>query len=614
LATPTNRKRGFHLLAQIWAFLGKRRKRQVLLLALGTLLGTFLETVSLGAVLPFITVLIEPARAFKHPVVAPVAAQLGIHSPDTLVVVLTASFVGVALLAGASRLTLLRSIHHLAYLVGSDLSAEVYRRTLYQPFSVHVSRNSSELITSISKKVSQAVHVFQQLLVACTSGVLALGITVALLTIDPAVALLTALIFGGSYVAIARVSRRRLRRNGKRAKELSVDLLRVLQEGLGGIRDILLDGSQPVHCDTYRAIDRPMRRAIAANAFLAAGPRMAMEAFGVSSIALLAFWLSRREGGIGSFLPVLGALAMGAQRLLPAFQQTYLGFAHFLGEEASIAEIVRLLNQPIPPSELGPAPPPLPFRREIRCEQLSFRYSATGPWVLRGIDLVIPKGSRVGFVGKTGGGKSTLVDLIMGLLDPVEGRILVDSEAISGTHGRAWRLAVAHVPQSIFLADTNIIENIAFGVPPDKIDLERARKSAQIARIADFIDSQPEGYYAAIGERGVRLSGGQRQRMGIARAMYKEAQVLVFDEATSALDSATERELMQAVEGLSRDLTVLMIAHRLSTLQSCDKIVVLDKGQIAAVGTYAELLETNPTFQSLAAVQAVPSERPGLAP
>jgi ATP-binding cassette, subfamily B, bacterial PglK len=599
----THKRRGFGLLRRIWTFLGRRRKQQVLFLAAGTLVGTFFETLSLGAVLPFMTVLVEPDRVLRYGPVRVLAESAGIETPRQLITILTVTFVAVALFAGAVRLALLRSIHHLAYLIGTDLSSEVYRRTLYQPLSVHVARHSSQLITGISKKVTQCVHVLQQLLTACTSAVLATGITVALLLIDPVIATLTAVIFGGGYVAIARVSRRRLRRNGKLVKELATTLLQLLQEGLGGIRDILLDGTQPVHCSGYKAIDRPMRRAMAANAFLAAGPRIGMEAFGISGIALLSFFLAQREGGLAGFLPSLAALALGAQRLLPAFQQTYVGFAQFVGEEAAIAEVVGMLEQPIPISELGPPPSPLPFHERIECSGLSFRYSPEGPWILRGIDLEIRKGSRVGFVGKTGGGKSTLVDLVMGLLEPVEGRILIDSEPVVGVSARAWRLTVAHVPQAIFLSDTSVAENIAFGVLPEFIDMDRVRQVAKIAHVADFIETLPEGYLSKVGERGVRLSGGQRQRLGIARALYKQAQVLVFDEATSALDNNTERELMQAINGLSKELTVLMIAHRLSTLENCDQIVVLDNGCIAGVGTYAELLANNEIFRSLASGQ-----------
>ena len=259
------------------------------------------------------------------------------------------------------------------------------------------------------------------------------------------------------------------------------------------------------------------------------------------------------------------------------------------------------LEHPLPAYALEPPPPPLDFNDEIRFEQVSFQYPNTEAWVLSDVDLVIRKGARVGFVGKTGGGKSTALDLLMGLLDPVRGRILVDGVAITGTHGRSWQRTIAHVPQSIFLSEASMAENIAFGVPPSKIDHERVREAARIARIADFIESQPQGYEASVGERGIRLSGGQRQRVGIARALYKRASVLVFDEATSALDNSTERELMDSIEALSRDLTILMIAHRLSTVERCDEIVVLEQGRVLATGTYAELVETSETFRTLAA-------------
>jgi ATP-binding cassette subfamily B protein len=221
--------------------------------------------------------------------------------------------------------------------------------------------------------------------------------------------------------------------------------------------------------------------------------------------------------------------------------------------------------------------------------------------VLSDINLEIKKGSSVVFVGRTGGGKSTTLDLLMGLLDPTEGQILVDGQPITGSHGRAWQRAIAHVPQSIFLSDTTIAENIAFGVDPAKIDLDRVREAARIAHIDDFVQTLPAGYQTSVGERGVRLSGGQRQRLGIARALYKRASVLIFDEATSALDSATERDLMDAVEKLSRDLTILMIAHRLTTVERCDEIVMLDQGHIVAIGPYQSLLQTSDPFRSLAA-------------
>jgi ATP-binding cassette, subfamily B, bacterial PglK len=317
-------------------------------------------------------------------------------------------------------------------------------------------------------------------------------------------------------------------------------------------------------------------------------------------IAALAYGLSRQEGGIATALPVLGALAVGAQRMLPALQQTYASWASIAGSQGVLADVIELLDQPIPEDLLQPAPEPLQFRTTIRFDRVRFRYSSDGPWVLNGLDLTITKGARLGFVGATGSGKSTAMDLLMGLLEPTDGQILVDSEPLSRNRVRAWQRTIAHVPQSIYLADATLAENIAFGVPPGAVDIERVRRAARQAQIADFIESRPQGYDALVGERGVRLSGGQRQRIGIARALYKRASVLVLDEATSALDNVTEQSVMDAIEGLDRELTILVIAHRLTTVRRCDSIVELQHGRVVAQGRYEQMLECSSSFRQMA--------------
>jgi ATP-binding cassette, subfamily B, bacterial PglK len=290
---------------------------------------------------------------------------------------------------------------------------------------------------------------------------------------------------------------------------------------------------------------------------------------------------------------------LGAQRLLPALQQGYGAWVSIAGSQASVAKTVELLDQPLPAEASLPAPTPLPFRESVRFNSVRFRYTSDDPWVLDGFNLTIQKGARIGFVGSTGSGKTTALDLLMGLLTPTEGELLVDGELVTGNRVRVWQQSIAHVPQNIFLADATLSENIAFGVTHEATDPDRVRRAARQAQIADFIESRPEGYNATVGERGVRLSGGQRQRIGIARALYKQARVLVFDEATSALDTATEQSVMDAIEGLNRDLTIVLIAHRLSTVRRCDTIVQLEHGRVAAQGTYEQLLERSPSFRSL---------------
>ncbi len=588
------------LLKRLWRHLRRRRRRQFALLIVLMVFTAFAEVVTLGAVLPFLGILTAPEEVWSNSFVQDFAGFFGITSPDDLVLPLTIVFAGAALLAGAARLLLLWTSTRLAYATGADLSFEVYRRTLYQPYPVHMSRNTSETISGMIKVNVVVAGVLVPVPRLFSSIVLLLAITAALVAIDPVVAIAAALGFGGSYVAITWLSRSRLRRNSERIAREQTQVVKAQQEGLGGIRDVLLDGTQPIFSEVYRRSDGPLRRAQGDNVFITQSPRFLMEAIGMVVVAGLAYALSFRDAGIASAIPVLGALALGAQRLLPALQQIYDAWARFTGSHASLRDVVELLDQPLPAEASVPYPEPLQFKDSLRFEGVRFRYADDGPWVLDGLDLTVPKGARVGFVGSTGSGKSTTLDLMMGLLEPTEGRVLVDGEPVIGERLRAWQRSIAHVPQSIFLSDTTWTENIAFGVAADAIDMDRVEEAARRAQIADFIESGPEGYEAIVGERGIRLSGGQRQRIGIARALYKQASVFVFDEATSALDNTTEQSVMDAIDALDRELTILIVAHRLTTVQRCDTIVELEEGRVVARGTYDELLESSPSFRQMA--------------
>ena len=595
----------YALLKRLWQHLPSRRRRQFMLVLGLMVMSAFAEVASLGAVLPFLGILTAPDTVFGNRWVAHAAHGLGIDSAAQLLLPFTVAFAVLALVAGCVRMLLLWVSTRFTFAAGADLSLEVYWRTLYQPYEMHVARNSSDVISGITNKVGGTVMgVLLPLMTLMSSAMLLVAIPLALIAIDPVVALAATAAFGACYAVISWLSRRRLYRNSRRIADAQTRVLRALQEGLGGIRDVLLDGSQPVFCEIYRRADQQLRRAQGGNVFIAQSPRFAMEAVGMVLIAALAYGMTRHAHGASTALPVLGALALGAQRLLPALQQAFAAWATIAGSRAYLTDTITLLDEPLSVDARAPQPEPMRFAQAIAFRNVRFKYAGDGPWVLDGMTFAIPKGARVGLVGGTGSGKSTTLDLLMGLLRPNEGEVLVDGEPLSGVRVRAWQRTLAHVPQTIYLTDASIAKNIAFGVPQEAIDMARVREAARRAQIADFIEAGADGYQAVVGERGVRLSGGQRQRIGIARALYKRASVLILDEATSALDNTTERSVMEAIEGLDRDLTILLIAHRLTTVRRCDTIIELAGGRVVAQAPYEQLLECSQSFRQVAQATA----------
>lgn len=569
------------LIGRLWYHIGSRRRGQFwILLALMTL-SSFAEILSIGAVLPFLGALTAPNRIFLHPAAQPFIQALGLTSADQLLLPMTIVFGLIAIMAGTLRLMLLWVSIRLTFAVGTDLSNGIYRRTLYQPYAVHIARNSSEVVNGISTKVDGVIfYILMPTLNLISASVMLVAILLALLSIIPGIALAAFAGFGLIYAFIIKLARNKLKIDSQHIARESTNVIKSLQEGLGGVRDVLIDGSQEVFCTNYRKADQTLRRAQGSNQFISYSPRYGMEALAMLLIATLAYLLSKQPDGIAMAIPMLAAMALGLQRLLPALQQAYGAWSTIHGAQASLQDTLALLDQPLPDHSDKSVAAQLPFQQQIRLRDISFRYGPQTPWILKNINLTINKGSRIGFMGTSGSGKSTLLDIIMGLLQPTEGGIEIDGEAITAANNRTWQTHIAHVPQAIYLADSNIAENIAFGVSKDQIDHERVRHVARQAQLADIIETWPQQYQTNVGERGVQLSGGQRQRIGIARALYKKADVLIFDEATSALDGETEQSVMQAIDVLSKELTILIIAHRLSTLKNCTQIVELGSGDI----------------------------------
>ena len=579
------------LLRRLWAHITPRRRGQFGLLLVLMIFVSFAEILSIGAVLPFLGVLTAPNRIFEHPSAQPFIQALGLTSGDQLLLPMTISFGLAVFIAGAMRLLLLWTSTRLSFAAGADLSISIYRRTLYQPYSIHVARNSSEVIAGISTKTDDVItHALLPALNFISSSVMMITILIALLFVAPVAAVAIFGGFGLIYVLIARNTRKQMLADSQCIARESTQVIKALQEGLGGIRNVLIDGSQAVYCQIYRNADIPLRRAQCNNGFISASPRYAMETLGMILIIGLAYGLARQTDGIAKAIPVLGTLVLGIQRLLPVLQQAYGAWSGIRSGQASLQDSLDLLDQPLPEHIDHSTIDSIPFQTQIKLNRISFRYSPLDPWVLRNLSLEITKGSRVGFMGTTGSGKSTLLDIIMGLLQPTEGTMKIDDQLITTSNHRSWQARIAHVPQAIFLADSSIVDNIAFGVPRDQIDVDRVREAARKAQIADVIDAWPKKYETVVGERGVRLSGGQCQRIGIARALYKQADVIIFDEATSALDNETEQAVMQAIDGLvGENITILIITHRLTTLKSCTQIVEMADGAIKRIGTYHDL-------------------------
>ena len=586
---PANQPSLFELLNNLWEHISIQYRRKFLLLFFLIILTSFAEIFSIGAVLPFLGVLTNPERIFELPLAQPFIYSLNITSPEQLLFPITVFFAFSALIAGALRLLLLWANTRLSYAVGADLSYSIYRRTLYQPYAIQVSRNSSEIINGISSKTNIIINTINSVLTLLASTVILLTILITLFSIDPLVALSAFGGFGLIYIGIIRLTQKRQMVNSRLMARESTRVIKALQEGLGGIRDILIDGNQSTYCATYLSADIPLRRAQGYTQFVSQSPRYGMEALGMVLIAFLAYALAEQDNGISRAIPILGALALGAQRLLPVLQQAYQSWSSIQSSQASLEDALELLNQPLPEFADEPAPSPISFLQGIRLSQVWFRYGLKTPWVLKNIDLTINKGSRVGFIGETGSGKSTLLDILMGLLQATKGTLEIDGNLIQPKNNRSWQAHITHVPQSIYLADSTIEENIAFGVPKSEINFEKVARCAKAASISKTIESWENQYQTVVGERGVRLSGGQRQRIGIARALYKDADVIIFDEATSALDNETEQAVMDAIESLSKDLTILVIAHRISTLKSCSQIVELCGGEIKRIGSYQDI-------------------------
>ncbi|MDC2988235.1 ABC transporter ATP-binding protein/permease [Prochlorococcus sp. AH-736-J10] len=482
----------------------------------------------------------------------------------------------------------------LAAIIGSDIGSEAYYKSLQQSYEKYINSKSSEIISALNIHIDNVISFINFVLNILSSFFILLGLVTTLLSINTKVALYIGLFMGSFYILIGYTTEDILIKNSRNITIQNNQSTKIIQEAYGAFRDIILDKSQKIYLDIFKRSFYPYRNLRAQNNFLGVFPKFIIEAFSICIISIVALSLTSSNGDISNAFTTLGVFALGAQKILPSIQDIYGSISGIRGSKSSVEIIISLLNQPTPNKNLKIKKNPYKFKKKIVFDNTSYTYSEKSKFVIKNISFEINKGEKVGIIGKTGSGKSTTADLLMGLLKPTKGKIFIDGRDLNEESDNIflsqWQSSIGHVPQTIYLTDRTIAENIAFNQKKEKIDLNAVKLAAKKAQISEFIESMPDKYYSYIGERGIKLSGGQRQRLGIARALYKGANILIFDEATSALDEVTEKILMNTLNEISNYLTVIIITHRLTTIKDCDKLIKLNNGKIEAIGKPIEVL------------------------
>lgn len=581
----------------------RRRAKLVFLLMAGRAL---LEMVGVASVMPFVAVLADPDLVTTNRYLATAYAVLGFDSPRSFLFflgfVVLMLFVSSLAFRALTTYEIVRFSNMRLHSIGCRLLAAYLR----QPYEFFLNRNTADLGKTLLAEVKTVTDsVLVTALRGLSSGLVALMLLILLLSVEPLLSLAVFGLLGSAYGLIYAFTRRLLRRIGKERLGANKKRYVLANEALNGIKELRILGREETYLQRFSEPSRLFARHQATSRVIGEMPFYVVQTAAFGGILVLVLFLLGRHGGIQGALPLISLYAFAGYRLLPVFQEVFrsateIGFS-LPALDALYADLMHKEGGVAASSSSDVAP--LPLTNGIRFESVTYRFpNAPGPAV-EGLDLFIPAGSSVALVGRTGAGKSTTTDLLLGLLQPSEGRILIDGEPLGGESLRRWQRNVGYVPQAIFLSDDTVTANIAFGVPEREIDRIAVERAARTARIHDFIVGDlGQGYDTVIGERGVRLSGGQRQRLAIARALYRDADVIVFDEATSALDNATEAAVMQAIEELHGRKTIILIAHRLSTVRKCDRLFLLRGGRLVAQGTPDDLRTGSPEFALLTQV------------
>lgn len=572
------------LLQNLMLQFGWRRYLQFASLFVLVLVVAVAEVASIGSVIPFMGILVSPEFLNDFPLAKQFLDEISLFLGIGQKKLILMSFVFFVLVAGATRLLLSIFQVRLGHSIGYEMASSIYERVLYQPYKTHLNRNSSEIVTVITNKIDEVIsNVIMGLITILTSTVIILLVVVALLFIQTKITIIIFLGFALIYSFIVFSLKSRLLRNGELVNLQRSFLVKLLNEGLGGIKDILISSTQKPYIDVYNSSNFKLRRSIGNVQIINRFPRYIVETMGTILLATTVFFFTEEQESFFEILPFLGALAMAAQRLLPLFQQLYAAVTEILAAMPALDSVLTNLNEGVREIPRNRHCTTLEFSQQIEFRDICFDYTASDVPILKGVSLNIRKGQRIGLIGPTGCGKTTLIDIFMGLLEPISGDILLDGVKLRKENMSGLQRRIAHVPQDVFLSDASMAANVAFGVPENDIDYKRVREAIEKAQLTSTVDNMNNGLMTEVGEQGIRLSGGQRQRVGIARALYRDADIFVFDEATSALDQQTEQTIMSVIDSLGDEITMIIIAHRLNSLERCDRIVKLHEGKVVDI-------------------------------
>lgn len=589
---------------------GERRQAGIVLGAV--IIMALFDTLGTMSIMPFLAVIANPGVVDHNHLLRWAYVFLGFSEKQGFVFFLGLVSFGFLILSALVRGTGQYAVNRFTQMRSYSIGRRLFSAYLRRPYAYFLAHHTGDLSKVLLAEVNIAVaQVYQPLSVIVAQGTLLVVMVTLLLAVNPIVALVGIALIGACYVFAFMTVRQRITQLGQSRALAERERFRLASEALGGIKTVKILGRERHYVAHFEDASLRLARNQATSQTLGVLPRYAIEAVAFGGIILLTLVLMVHyahsdTGALSHVLPQLGLYAFAGYRMMPAFQAVYQALSQINYGMPALEAIASDLagNEGLPPLPHDAAKP-LPFFRRIALREISFRHEGAPNPSLAGVSLIIPKGSTLGIVGSTGAGKTTLMDIFLGLLTPSGGDIQVDDQTVTPENLRNWQADLGYVPQDIFLVDASVAENIALGYRPEEIDRERVRDCARLAQILDFIDQDlPQGIDTAVGERGVRLSGGQRQRIGIARALYNDPGILVFDEATSALDNLTEKEVVRAINALTGSRTILIVAHRLSTVMNCDQILVLDRGRTVGLGTYEELCKSNPAFRRMVDARA----------